>query len=398
MSDLLPLRHPITRIFIALIMCVLCIAFITPYAQAKSNEKYASLVIDAETGKVLSSSYADKIVHPASLTKMMTLYMVFRELEANRLTMNSRISISSHAAAQPPSKIGLKPGQSIKVKDAIGVLVTKSANDIAAAVGEKISGSEDNFGRDMTKVARAMGMSKTTFKNASGLPNDAQVTTARDMAILARALLYHYPEHYAYFKMTEYTYNGQSYRSHNGMLKTFKGMDGIKTGFINASGFNLVGSATRDGRRIIGVVFGGRTWKSRNDHMAEIMDAGFNKIRGERPYIQEVAYKATKPQAILGQTESKVASTPVVNSVSSGASDGWSIQIGAFGVQAKSFAVAEAKARDLRLHYNGARANIVPFQSQQGTIYRARVIGLTQSQAIEACKTMASCLVVQPNG
>lgn len=371
-------------------------------AQAKPNEKYASLVIDAETGKVLSSRHADKKLHPASLTKMMTLYMVFRELEAGRLSLNTRIPISRHAASMPPSKLGIKAGKTIKLKDAISLLVVKSHNDVAVAVGEKISGTESQFARDMTRVARAMGMSRTTFTNASGLPDRKQISTARDMAILARALLYHYPDRYSFFALQSYRYNGTTYTTHNRLLSTFKGMDGLKTGFINMSGFNLVASAKRDGRRLIGVVYGGRSWQTRNAHMEDILNAGFNKVRGQRPYIQEVAFRTTKPAEILGGTQSAVAQTQVVNSVSPGnnpVNNQWSIQIGAFSEHARSLSIANQKTNELRQQFGPAvRTNIVPFSSQQGTIYRARVTGLTQREAITACKTVASCLVVQPNG
>lgn len=379
-------------------LCILCAGLLFWPDTASANNKYASLVIDAETGKVLSSRHADKKLHPASLTKMMTIYMVFRELEAGRLSMNTRIPISKHAASMPPSKLGIKAGRSIRVEDAISLLVVKSHNDVAVAVGEKISGTESQFARDMTRVARAMGMSRTTFTNASGLPDRKQISTARDMAILARALLYHYPEHYRFFALQSYRYDGKTYTTHNRMLSSFKGMDGLKTGFINMSGFNLVASAKRDGRRLIGVVYGGRSWQTRNAHMEEIMNAGFNKIRGQRPYIQEVAYRATKPQEILGGTESNVARTQVVNSVAPGSNE-WSIQIGAFSEHARSLSVANQKTAELKQRFGpSVRSNIVPFSSQQGTIYRARVTGLTQSEAVSACRTIASCLVVQPNG
>lgn len=249
-------------------------------AQAKSqaNEKYASLVMDAETGVILSSRYADSPRHPASLVKMMTLLMVFEALERGDLKLKDRIRISQHAASMQPSKLGLKAGSTIRVEDAMLALITRSANDIAAAVGEHLGGTESRFALNMTRRAHDIGMTKTTFRNASGLPHSGQITTARDMAKLAHYILHRYPQYYSYFSTRTFTYQGQTYRNHNRLMESYQGMDGFKTGYINASGFNLVASARRDGRRLIGVVFGGRTTASRNAHMADIMNAGFEKI------------------------------------------------------------------------------------------------------------------------
>lgn len=398
------------RLCICLFLLVFCVVAAPAHAAKSGNEKYASLVLDAQTGKVISSRYADKTVHPASLTKMMTLYMVFRELEAGRLTLNSRVPVSKHAAGQPPSKAGVAAGKSVRVEDIIGLLVTRSANDMAAAIGEKISGTESRFGEDMTKVARAMGMNKTRFTNASGLPDPRQVTSARDMAILARALIYHYPQYYHYFSIQNYSFNGQNYHSHNRMMKTFEGMDGLKTGFINSSGFNLVASAKRDGRRLIGVVFGGRSWQTRNDHMGELLNAGFEKVKGERPIIQEVAYEAsqkpmvmnavatTTPAVTVNTNPTPVVAATVAIAPMAASPVGWSIQIGAFSSQSQTQAIASQTAGQLKGRYRGAAPLVVPFQSEKGTIYRARITGFTQSEAVEACRSITSCLVVQPNG
>lgn len=399
------LKRP-TALFFLTLFCIifLGVTFTPAYAaKGKGNDKYASLVLDAETGKVISSRYADKTVHPASLTKMMTIYMIFRELEAGRLTLSSKVPVSKHAASQSPSKAGVPAGSSVKVRDVIGLLVTLSANDLAAAIGEKISGSESAFGQDMTKVARAMGMSKTRFTNASGLPDKRQVTSARDMAILARALLYHYPQYYHFFGQKTYEFKGKTYRTHNRLMNTFAGMDGLKTGFINASGFNLVASAKRDGRRLIGVVFGGRSWQTRNDEMARLLNAGFDKVAHERPLIQEVSYQPEKPpvamQAAANSIPAVAALAPSAgNAQLAQAAIGWSIQVGAYSSQAQTSGVAAQTAQQLKARYKGAQPLIVPFVSEKGTIYRARITGLSQQQAVEACRTITSCLVVQPNG
>ena len=242
------------------------------------NPRYASIVIDADTGAIIHERYADKRLHPASLVKMMTLLMTFDALANGSLTLTSRVPISQHAANQAPSKLGLRPGSSISVKDAILALVTKSANDIATALGEKIGGSEARFAAMMNARALEIGMTKSTFKNASGLHNPQQFTSARDMAVLSRFLVMHHSSYYKYFSTRNFAYNGQNYHNHNRLMETYKGMDGIKTGYIQPSGFNLAASAMRGNTRLIAVVFGGRSTQSRNAHVAELLDQGFAKM------------------------------------------------------------------------------------------------------------------------
>lgn len=250
--------------------------------KSKGNPNYASIVMDAETGAILRESNADKRLHPASLTKMMTLMLTFEALDAGKIGLHDRVPISKRAAAAVPSKLGLAAGSSIKVEDAIYALVTKSANDIALAMAEFLGGTEPRFARVMTERAQDIGMSSTVFRNASGLHDPAQITTARDMARLGRYILARYPHHYHYFSTKQFTYRGHTYRNHNRLMSSYPGMDGFKTGYINASGFNLVASAKRDGRRLIGVVFGGRTTQSRNDHMKQILDESFGSKAGMR--------------------------------------------------------------------------------------------------------------------
>lgn len=282
-----------TRFFI--ILFSVAFVFMTSATAANANNKYASLVMDADTGMILSQRNADKSLHPASLTKMMTLLLTFEALDSGVINKKERVRISNRAASMVPSKIGLPAGSSIRVEDAIYALVTKSANDIAVALAEHIGGSEYKFANLMTARARTIGMSKTTFKNASGLHHSAQVSTARDMGKLARYLLQRYPHHYRYFSTKSFTYKGKTYRNHNRLMTTYRGMDGFKTGYINASGFNLVASAYRDGRRLIGVVFGGRSSKTRNDHMAEIMDEGFKKAGRVRFALAKPPIPPVKP-------------------------------------------------------------------------------------------------------
>lgn len=236
---------------------------------------YASLIMDANSGRVLHETNADLIRYPASLTKMMTLYLLFDALDEGLVTLDDLLSISSHAASQPPSKLGLRPGQTISIENAILALVTKSANDVAAAIAEHLGGSESRFAWTMTARAHEIGMSRTTFVNASGLPDPYQVTTARDMATLALALLHDYPHYYHYFSTDSFYYGGSVHANHNGLLRSYDGLDGIKTGYTCSSGFNLVASAVRDGQRFIGVVLGARSSSNRSVIMTSLLDQAF---------------------------------------------------------------------------------------------------------------------------
>jgi D-alanyl-D-alanine carboxypeptidase len=240
---------------------------------ASANPKYAAIVVDAKTGKTLFARYADSPRYPASLTKMMTMYMVFEALASGQISKSSRITISRNAAAEQPTKLGLKPGSTITVDDALLTMATKSANDISTAVAEYLGGSEAAFAKMMTQKARALGMKSTTFRNAHGLPNKHQKTTARDMARLGIALREHFPQYYGYFSTRSATVAGKRLTNHNRLLGRVRGMDGIKTGYTRASGFNLVSSVEANGRSIVAVVMGGRTAASRNEHMTEIIAA-----------------------------------------------------------------------------------------------------------------------------
>lgn len=263
---------------------------------AQANPKYAGLVIDAKTGKTLYASNADSLRYPASLTKMMTLYMVFEALDSGKITKKTRIRVSKHAASEPPSKLGLRPGQTISVEAAIKALVTKSANDVSTAVAEHLGGSESNFAKKMTAKARALGMKRTTFRNAHGLPNAKQKTTARDMARLGIALREHFPKHYHYFSTRSFKYGKARYGNHNRLLGSVKGVDGIKTGYTRASGFNLVSSVRKDGRSIVAVVMGGKTGARRNKHMQNLISRYLHKAsrKGNAKLVAKAPAASTK--------------------------------------------------------------------------------------------------------
>jgi len=256
---------------VAVIAMGLLINIAAMQATTFAATKYAGFVIDAKSGKVLYSRYADARRYPASLTKMMTLYLVFEDLKRGKISLNTRIKMSRYAASQPPSKLGIKPGKTFTVRQGIYALVTKSANDVATAIGEKLSGSEKAFARRMTIKARQLGMHRTTFKNANGLPNRQQVTTARDMSKLGLALKEHFPKEFKYFKTRSFKYGSRKYPNHNRLLGKIKGVDGIKTGYTRASGFNLVSSVSRGNRRIVAVVLGGKTGRTRNAQMAKLI-------------------------------------------------------------------------------------------------------------------------------
>ena len=233
---------------------------------------FAAIVVDANSGKTLYAQNENELRHPASITKVMTLYLLFEQLEKGKLALDSEIRISGHAHSQAPSKLGLDVGETIAVEDAIKAIVTKSANDIAVAVAEAVGGDEEHFADLMTRKARALGMSRTVYVNASGLPDNQQVTTARDLTVLGRAIQEHFPKYYHYFSTHNFNYAGASMRNHNHLLGRVEGMDGIKTGYTRASGFNLLTSVKRDGHRIVSVVLGGKSGGIRDRIMAGLIE------------------------------------------------------------------------------------------------------------------------------
>lgn len=253
----------IAAAFVAVLLVATAVALPATSAHAY-NPPYAAVVIDVKTGRTLHAENADATRFPASLTKVMTLYLVFEQLERGAIRLDTPLRVSARAAAEPPSKLGLRPGSTITVENAILALTTRSANDVATAIAENLGGSVDAFTREMTRTARALGMQRTTFRNAHGLPNREQVTTARDMAILAIAVQDRFPQYYHYFSRRNFTFNGTTHRNHNRLLGRVTGVDGIKTGFIRASGFNLMTNAKNNNRHIVAVVMGGRSGAHRD--------------------------------------------------------------------------------------------------------------------------------------
>jgi D-alanyl-D-alanine carboxypeptidase len=262
---------------------------------------FASIVVDGNSGEVLNATNADALRHPASLTKIMTLYLLFEQLEAGRMRLDTHLKVSEHASQQAPTKLGLRPGQTIVVDDAIKAVVTKSANDAAVTIAENLAGDEAEFARLMTQKAHAIGMSRTTYVNASGLPDDDQITTARDQAVLGRAIQERFPRYYRYFSTPEFVYHGREMRNHNHLLGEVGGVDGIKTGYTRASGFNLVTSVHRDGRYLVAVVLGGRSASERDERMRELISAHIREagLRHVTPAVAEKLEPRAGPQPAL---------------------------------------------------------------------------------------------------
>jgi D-alanyl-D-alanine carboxypeptidase len=381
--------------------------------------KYAAIVVDADTGTVLHARNADTLNYPASLTKMMTLYMLFDAVEQGRFTLQSDLKVSARAAGMSPTKLGLPPGATIRVDDAIQALVTKSANDVAAVVAENLAGSESKFAAQMTEKARAIGMRRSTFKNASGLPNDKQRSTARDMAILAKRLMLDFPQYYHYFGRTEYAHAGVAMRTHNNLLLSYQGADGIKTGYTVASGFNLVSSAHRDGKRLIGVVLGGKTARSRDAHMADLLDAGFAKLAkggefmvasprledfdmgGPLPTLEAPAPVAVGDADDTAAVGARAPSAAAVTAPALPAGKAYGIQVGAYGERARAQDAADTALARLKARHPDAVTRIQPTPWQGKTLFRAQVLGMAQGDTKAACalaaiKTKVPCQAVGP--
>lgn len=390
---------------VALAVIVAALSFATNALAAK----YSSIVIDAQTGQVVSEYAADSPNYPASLTKMMTLYLTFEALEHHTISLETAFPVSAHAAAQEPTKLNLVAGQMIAVHDLILGLVTQSANDAAVVLAEGLGGTEATFAEKMTRTARAMGMDSTTFYNASGLPNPFQKTTARDYSKLARRLYLDYPREYAYFGTEAFTYHGVTYGNHNHLMSSFAGMDGIKTGFIHASGFNLAASAVRNNRRLIGVVMGGVSAHARDMKMAALLNAGFDgqpspdfmiasndakKAPQSRVTLHMIAHRAVGGLAKLSPISKAEAAT------SSHAGAHWSIQVGAF----RARAMATRAGNTARAHVPAARSKpvvVVVTRSHHGAVYTARITDLSENEAHAACDSLRhqhhDCTVLNPS-
>ena len=430
------------------------VAFVTAgalLATPAARAGYASYVMDMETEQTLHAANADTRNYPASLTKMMTLYMTFEALESGRFSMNQRLPVSQRAEGMTPSKLGLKTGRTIAVKNAISALVTKSANDAAVVLAEAMGETEYKFALKMTRRARKLGMKRTTFRNASGLPNRGQLSTARDMAKLGKALIEDFPQYYDYFSTERFSYKGRTYGNHNNLLDSYRGTDGIKTGYIRASGFNLVASVKRNGRRLIGVVFGGRTARSRDRHMVKLLDKGFRKVQQLRQ-IQIVGPPTPKPEHLTGQVAARgtgntqdageplavgdadpqqtaraTAANESLGGPDAGAADlpvptrvirpkavknaarrlarahgDFAIQVGAYSRASWAHDAAVQALNQAPQLLRTSRLSVTRMGGSSSPVYRARLADLSHSRARQACRLLESmgqdCLVIQPRG
>lgn len=285
---------PVVKLcFLALVTALLSMVATTGTASA--NSKYAALVIHADTGDILFDRYSTQKRYPASLTKMMTLYLLFEQLEEGKVTLETKLTVSRNAASMPASKLGIDAGETITVEDAIHALVIKSANDIAVVVAEKIGGSETRFAQLMTEKAWAMGMRSTTFRNASGLPNSSQITTARDLATLSQRVVQDFPQYYHYFSDTSFEWDGKTIKGHNNLLGKYDGADGLKTGYTRLSGYNLATTAVRGDERLIGIVLGGRSSYTRDAHMISILNDAYSAIKDKPELLSALRREPPSP-------------------------------------------------------------------------------------------------------
>lgn len=361
-------------------------ALVTPARAQIGSARYSSIVVDATSGDVLEDVNADQPRHPASLTKMMTLYLTFEALRDRRISLDQPVPVSPHAASMEPSKLGLVPGTRLTVEEAILGLVTKSANDAASALGELLGGSEDRFGQMMTLRARALGMGHSTFLNASGLPNPDQWTTARDLAILSRRLINDFPGYYRYFSTPSFAWHRQVIFNHDNMLRTYPGADGLKTGYTEASGHNLVTSAIRGGVRLVGVVLGAASNGERDIHMASLLDHGFEQL--DVPIGRKTIQLASRV-TLIASAHAADAPRP-----QRGHAANWSVQVGTFTSESTARSAALATRREAE----AGEVRVEPVRLRGKTIWRAQVTGLTASDAQDACagRRHGACMVIRP--
>ena len=398
----------------------------------------SAIVVDMNSGSILYSQSADLPRYPASLTKMMTLYVLFGYLRAGKVTPTSELVVTPHAASQAPTKLGLKPGATISTTDAVKALVTQSANDAAVTIAENLAGTEENFARVMTDTARSIGMNATTFRNASGLPNEDQITTARDMATLAAHLIHDYPEYYGVFETRYFTFNGHKYRNHNKLLFGYQGCDGIKTGYTKASGFNLTASVHRGNKHLVAAVLGGKTGGQRDAAMRSLLDRHFAKATDTKPTpaqllaslvpapsppaVQKPAYTLAPPTpapsastARAGETSTDTTADTTTDTEEGDTGDpaepieasvtvtepgakattkpgkyqgAFQVQVGAFTSEAEAqnrLGMVQQRASDL---LDGHMPFTTSFMMGDEEWYRARFAGFSRESAQAACATL----------
>jgi D-alanyl-D-alanine carboxypeptidase len=447
------------REFLGLVLALACFAVVGS-EQAAARPAFSSVVVDARNGTILNGENIDALRHPASLTKMMTLYLLFQDLKAGRVKLSTQLRVSSRSASMAPSKLGLRAGSTITVQEAIYALVIKSANDAAATVGENLGGSESAFAIRMTRTARAIGMNRTVFRNASGLPNPGQVTTARDMATLGLRLMRDFPQYYPYFRASQFNFRGRIIRTHNPLVGRFNGTDGIKTGYIREAGYNLVTSTRRGDKRVVGVVLGARSNGARSAYMMSMITRAFPAckdgttvaaVAGSSKGAVNPISLASSASATIVQPESKAlavdndtlaavaadaSSEPVVLEaemtpkkkavIEGGMVDGkkqpiivkpaakqedtmavaslpenWTVQISAFRKKRDADAVISTLKKASAAAMQGKEAHTISAKKGRKKVYQVVIKGYSQKDAKSSCARVAAagmdCAVIPPN-
>jgi D-alanyl-D-alanine carboxypeptidase len=386
--------QPVAGCLLLTLAALVCCARPTQIAAAtRRGVVHAYILVDSQTGHILESYNARHRAHPASLTKLMTLYITFQRLETGRLSLGTRLPISRHAARQQPTKLWLRAGRTITVRNAILAITTRSANDAAVVLAEHLGGSESRFARLMNRQARLLGMTGTSFYNASGLPDRRQWTTARDMAILAMALIHNYPQYYHFFSVHAFRYSGHVIYGHNHLLDECEGVDGMKTGYVRASGFNIVTSAVRDDRRLVGVLLGGSSADSRDRQMAALINRGFKnhpagRILKASAVLPVPSHRKTAPAKLVKTVETKIVEPPEEETAISDSRE-WIVEVGGnYHTQSAVRRVLHSArlSAPSPLRHSG-RPLVVRLR---GSRYRARFSRLERDEAIRACSALKS--------
>lgn len=400
----------------------LCVLVLAVLRAAAASASVSSIMIDAKNGDVMYEMNADERRYPASLTKLMTLYITFNALENNHIKLTDKLKVSRTAAGRSPSKLGVRAGETITVKDAIMAVIVKSANDCATVLAEHFAPTEADFAVLMTNTARKLGMKNTTFKNASGLPNSQQKTTARDMAVLAMAVYHHFPQYYKWFSAKSFQYKGRTIGGHNYILKTFAGADGMKTGYTAAAGYNIITSAKRSGKRVIAVTMGHNSVGERDKKVSRMMDKGLihmqkgkidiamltNEINGKataRPSATRLAAAkktTTKTAAVrLAKAKNKPAAK-AIQTASAVSGGNYAVQVGSFSDYQRARNYALTVKNKLARKYAVHNIKVEKVQAASKTVYRSKVTGLAKNDANIICRNLKrnnqACLVTADSG
>ncbi len=378
-------RQPVPVRILGLVWLVFLLVFALTSRPAQAqvgSARYSAIMMDAQSGRVIMGVNQDELRFPASLTKLMTLYMTFEALRDRRVQPGQLVPVSVWAAAQAPSKLGLQPGTVLTVEQAILGLVTKSANDAAAALGELLGGTEDRFAQMMTLRAQALGMTRTSFRNASGLPDPNQWSTARDLATLGRRLVIDFPQLYGYFAVPGFVWRNRVIPNHDTLLRTYPGADGMKTGYTGSSGYNLVSSAVRGNARLVGVVMGAASSTERDQHMSVLLDDGFSQMNGPASRFGRGLFSLATAATAIPAPPASVMSGSVLGGAS--VLRDRAVQIGGFTVER----IAQEIARQSARLAPGGQPRVQAMITGRRAAYHAQLVGLTETEARTVCASM----------